>query len=115
MSQSALIVFSNPTDGSEDEYNRWYSDVHLDEVLELPGFTAARRFELSDAQLDGYPASRHRYVAIYEIEGDAHDALARLVEALEAGRLVLPATIEVDSITPWCFAPITERVTAMAA
>ena len=34
MATHRLIVFTQPTEGKEDEYNRWYDEVHLGDVLE---------------------------------------------------------------------------------
>ena len=41
-----LIVFTQPAAGQEAEYNRWYDEVHLGDVLEVDGFVAAQRFAL---------------------------------------------------------------------
>lgn len=49
----------------EDEFNAWYDDVRLPEVLATPGFVGARRCRIKDFR-DG----RGKYVAIYEIETD---------------------------------------------
>jgi len=43
-----------------DEFNRWYNDVHVPEILACPGWRSNRRFEC----LDGEP----RLLAIYELE-----------------------------------------------
>ena len=66
-----LVVFTEPTAGREDEYNQWYDEVHLKEVLATEGFVGAQRFALSDAQIgDVAGAAPSRYLAIYEIEAD---------------------------------------------
>ena len=43
-----LAVTSDPVPGREDEYETWYNDAHLPEVLSIPGFAAARRFVATD-------------------------------------------------------------------
>ena len=48
MSDHVMVVFTNPVTGKEDEYNRWYNEVHLGEVLRTPGMLAARRYRLVD-------------------------------------------------------------------
>ena len=70
MSVHRLIVYTEPVAGREDEYNKWYNEAHLKEVLEVEGFVAAQRFELADAQLAGPDdgAKPGRFLAIYEIE-----------------------------------------------
>ena len=96
MSRSVLLVFTNATDGDDVEFNRWYDEVHLKEVLEAPGFVAAERFDLADAQMaeDDRP---HRYLAIYEIEGDPADALKALQEL--APTMDMTATLAKDAAT----------------
>ena len=64
------MVKSNPVDGKDDEFNRWYTDVHLPEVLQIDGFESAQRFCLTEQQIQ--PQSR-RYLAIYTINGDDID------------------------------------------
>lgn len=78
---SLLLVFTNPTPGDEAEFNRWYQEVHLKEVLEVPGFVGAQRFELTDAQLSDEKRD-HRFLAIYEVEGDPAEAFERLQAAV---------------------------------
>ncbi|HIG41076.1 MAG: hypothetical protein ABGY96_27755 [bacterium] len=43
-----VLVLTEPTEGNEDEFNRYYEDVHLDEVIETTGWTFAQRFKLVD-------------------------------------------------------------------
>ena len=112
MPDHVLIVLTNPTEGQEDEYNDWYSNTHLAEVTALDGFVAAQRFRLSDSQLSGFPRSDHRFLAIYEIDGDPSRAFELLERELESGRMVLPASINAADIRPWCYTPITDRMTA---
>lgn len=78
MAKHVLLVFSDPTEGQEDEYNRWYNEVHLKEVIATPGFVNAQRFKVADV-MPG--ATDHKYLAIYEVDTD--DA-KKAVEALTA-------------------------------
>ncbi len=79
MRKHFLLFFSNPIDGREEEYNKWYTDRHLHDVVKVPGFVSAQRFELSEAQMQ--EGIEYRYLAIYEIETDdiksAIDALGQ--------------------------------------
>ena len=60
------IVESNCKDASrEEEFNDWYDNIHLPDVLETPGFVAATRYVIREPQ-DG----RGKYIAVYEIETD---------------------------------------------
>ncbi len=108
MSENILVVLTNPVPGKEDEFNEWYSNIHIQEICQLPGFKSAQRFKLGDAQLG--PDGAHRYLAIYEIEGDPAAAL----EALKAARPDLNMTDALDraSISAQTFGAITGKVTA---
>ncbi|GLR65481.1 hypothetical protein GCM10010909_01590 [Acidocella aquatica] len=64
-----LIVLSNPRGGRDDEFNEWYSYVHLWDVLRgSPGAIAAQRFALAPGQLPGAAPLEHRYLAVYEAD-----------------------------------------------
>lgn len=63
-----FVVLTNAVDGREDEYNDWYTNVHLPDVLAIPGIVAAERYRLAHAQRN--PVQPFSYLAIYEIETD---------------------------------------------
>jgi hypothetical protein len=103
-----LVVLSDPVEGKEAEYNHWYSGRHLSETLATPGWTAARRFVLSDAQMsDRLP--RQRYLALYEVENEdpqqAIDALSARKDDIAASDAISP-----DDLVAF-YTPISERVT----
>ena|ERR1700761_7245231 len=69
MAKYQLIVLTNPKDGREAEYNAWYDERHIPDVLNVPGFTGAQRFQLSGAPgMGGSPA--WAYMAAYDIDSD---------------------------------------------
>jgi hypothetical protein len=67
MAKHVLLVFSNPSEGAEDEYNRWYNEVHLPEVVQTDGFVRAQRFRFDDGASE---VVAQRYLAIYEVDVD---------------------------------------------
>ncbi len=69
MARFSLVVYSNPVEGREQEYNDWYSNRHLNDLLATPGVISARRFKLSGTQI-GATAQPYQYLAIYDIEAD---------------------------------------------
>jgi hypothetical protein len=89
MPQGILYVESRPVSPErEDEYNRWYNETHLPEVVALPGFVAARRFNPEDA--DG------PYVAIYEVDTDLSTVMATLGEAVASGKIQMTDAMQMD-------------------
>ncbi|MFT4054494.1 MAG: hypothetical protein QM681_08300 [Novosphingobium sp.] len=75
-----LIVLSNPLAERHDDFNDWYSNVHIRDVMRLPGSSAVQRLRLHDAQVPeapGIAADRtFEYLALYE----CHD-----IELVSAG------------------------------
>jgi hypothetical protein len=63
-----MVVESGPAEGREDEYNDWYTNTHIPEILtKVPGFTSATRYRVAHPD---QPGSKARYLAIYELEAD---------------------------------------------
>jgi hypothetical protein len=91
--KSILLVMTNPVEGREDEYNEWYDEVHLAEVVALDGFAGARRYKLSPVQREGVEPT-HAYLAIYELDCEAAEAFAALDEAVGGGRMVVPPVLD---------------------
>lgn len=107
MAKHLFVVFSNPVEGREDDYNTWYTDVHLQDALKIPGIVAAQRFKLSDVQRN--PPPPWGYMALYDIETDD---LNRTVTALKE-RVGTSAMVLTDALATsigWFFQPITPKV-----
>ncbi len=113
MAKHILLVLSNAADGRDEEFNDWYTNVHLTDVLKVEGFVAAQRFRFADAQLRSDQAAPHRYLAVYEIEAeDVRRPLAALTSGVASGAIPLSETLERRSLTTYLFTPVSERVTA---
>jgi hypothetical protein len=65
------LVKSLPSDpASEAEYNTWYDDIDIPDVLAVPGFLRARRGiaqDISAESVTGRGAETGTYVALYDI------------------------------------------------
>jgi hypothetical protein len=73
------LVFSNSVEGRDEEFNEWYSNRHLNDVLRVPGYLAARRFSLTTDL--GHSSPRWNYLAVYEVD---HARYCLAVEELAA-------------------------------
>ena len=74
MGKSIWVVTTRCTDPSrEEEFNRWYDEVHLPDLLKVPGLVAAQRYRFH-GHTPMFPppegAPEPTYVAIYEFESD---------------------------------------------
>lgn len=80
MPKYSFFVFSNCTDPvREEEFNRWYTHVHLPDLSTANGLVSARRGVNTD------PASPARYVAVYEFETDDIERSLQSLYELAAG------------------------------
>lgn len=70
-----LQVTSKALPGREQEYDRWYDQVHMGEVLALPGFLSCRRYR----KLAAGSAEEEAFVAVYDVETDDPNALLQLL------------------------------------
>jgi hypothetical protein len=96
MPKAIMFVQSRPSAPErEDEYNDWYTNIHLPDVLDIPGITAARRFKASDAAPppDGSP----EYCAVYELDvDDLSSVMPALAERFADGRMRMSDAMEMD-------------------
>ncbi|MDH6242712.1 DUF4286 family protein [Mycobacterium sp. OTB74] len=94
------IVFSNPLEGRDDEFNEWYDNVHVPDLLAIPGMVSAQRYEIKDAQIyhmEGGTAPVHRYAIIYEMEGDVDAILGKIQEGVMAGKITMADSLDMTS------------------
>jgi hypothetical protein len=75
MTRYLLLAMNGPTPGpgDEDTYNRWYDEVHVPDLMAIPGVLSARRYKVLDSKLP--ESARLPYVSAYEIETDSIDAV----------------------------------------
>jgi hypothetical protein len=107
MADHMLVAISNAQPGREDEYSTWYETVHMPEVLALPGFVSAQRFAPAQLSAD----SPNRYMAVYEIEGDADAAMGGLMSAVRGGKLNMTDSIDGKSVTMVVYKKTTPKLT----
>ncbi len=103
MTRHKLVVFTNPVEGREEEFDDWYMNTHMPDVMRVPGFVSGQRYAWSHAQARQYPQS-WRYMTILEIEtedlqGTLDDLLSRagtpamrMCDALDEHRIVYAFT-----------------------
>jgi hypothetical protein len=109
MQECVLVVKTNPVAGREDEYNDWYTNQHLADVLKVPGFKAARRFKLAQDNA----SAQWKYLAIYEFVSDnVADTLAALNARAGTPDMVISEAFDMasTSVAPWV--AITDTLTA---
>ena len=112
MARYTYVVHTNPSEGQEQEYNRWYDEVHIPEVLQVPGFVSASRLAIAQPDAE----APYRYLALYEME--TNDLEATMAELMSrAGTPAMPIsdsmnaeavrTIVADQLGARVLAPLT--------
>jgi hypothetical protein len=109
-----LVVLSNAVEGSDDVFNKWYSNRHLGDIVSIDGFSAAQRFKLSERQIAGAPESPYTYLAIYEVDVDDLDAAANamMAKAMAPDGMYVDPSLDQARTVSWFFTPLTEKIAA---
>jgi hypothetical protein len=85
-----LVIFTNAVEGKDKEFNDWYQNTHLQQIVSIKSFAQAQRFRFHTNIVPG-SANPSRYMAVYDIETDDIGASLAAMNALAAsGRMPLP-------------------------
>jgi hypothetical protein len=106
---TTYLVFSNPVEGKEEEFNKWYDNVHLPEVLATPGMRSAQRYALRETEIthnSALPKPTHRYLLVYELEGDPNTVMAKVQEAALSGKMHMSDALDVGGVVMSFWTPM---------
>nr|WP_234814525.1 MULTISPECIES: hypothetical protein [Mycobacteriaceae] len=119
MASNLFVVLTNPIEGEDTAFNKWYDTQHLPEVLDVPGVVAAQRYDIAEltvpddqdlpAQL---PPATHRYMVIYELDGEPESVMAEFLKRVMAGTLTLGEWLDLSTVSLTGWTPRGERVAA---
>lgn len=110
MARYHIIVLSKPTAGREDEFDRWYTNQHIRDLVKVPGIISARRFKLVERHTQGVP---QQYVAEYEVETDDIDAtMAAVQQRLGTDEMPMTDAFDMGSAAFLVAEAITEKLSA---
>jgi hypothetical protein len=102
-----ILALTNAVPGREMEFNKWYDDVHVNDLVAVPGIGAAQRYQVAAAK--DLPASPYDYLTIYRTDVPL-DQVFTSMAATRGQRMIS------DALAPgaglWAFQPIGPRVTA---
>jgi hypothetical protein len=85
-----MVVFSNAVEGKDKDFNDWYQNTHLKQIVGIKSFKVAQRFRFHANIIPG-SGDPARYMAIYDIEtDDIGAALGAMGELAASGRMPLP-------------------------
>lgn len=99
MPKYRYLMFTNAAEGRDAEFNDWYDNVHIPDILASGGLKSPERYEIVASAFT--PPSEHRYAAIYEVDGDDPDqALQKLVDAFSAGKMRMSDSLDMQTGRP---------------
>lgn len=107
MPKFKMIALTNPIDGRDEEFNDWYQNVHLPEVVSREGMVGAQRYKVAVPLLA--PVS-YGYMAIYDIDTPNIGAFLQDMGAAAATNTQCDAADTANSYTV-IFNEFGERVT----
>lgn len=110
MAKFKLVALSTPVAGKEDEFHDWYQNIHLPQIVSMPGGVGAQRYQLVAKLMGSDP---NQYLAIYDIEIDDPMAfLGAVGQASAAGKLTQTEANDMGTVYTALFSELGERVGA---
>jgi hypothetical protein len=103
MPKYKMVVMTTAVEGREQEYNDWYQNLHLGQVVQIDGIISAQRYKVCGVVTEGVSKP---YLAIYDIETDNVDeVVSTLLARSGTDELILS-----DAMDPATCAVIYEEI-----
>ena len=99
-----LVLSNSTTSEQEEDFNRWYTDQHIHDLVKLPGVVAATRYRMMPGieVVPDVDEPQQKYLAIYEIEAETEAELREfatmLQQALGDGRAGVHAALDMTTL-----------------
>ena len=108
MPKFKLVALSTPVAGKEDEFHDWYQNVHLPQIVALPGGKGAQRYKLVTKLMGSEP---NQFLAIYDIEcDDATAFLGAMGQAAADGKMTQTESNDKGTVYAALFEELGDRV-----
>jgi hypothetical protein len=109
MIDALLVVMSRPLDNRDDDFNDWYSNIHIRDALRMRGSIATQRFSLNAKRPAGYNNPLGwKYLALYEV-ADAHRFVREHIETSGTVRQRITTSFDISVIHDYHFFPLAFR------
>jgi len=90
MTRYRMVSLTNVLDGREKEFNEWYEQVHLGDLLGLDGMLSGQRYRLIDDP-------EWAYLADYEVEtDDIRGLLERMNRRAQSGEIYFSPAFDMN-------------------
>ncbi len=109
MIEAILVVLTNPVPGREDDFNDWYTNIHIRDAMRFRGSIATQRFSFSAGQVQDFPGGFvARYLALYEVY-DARRFSQEHVDNALTTRMVVEDSINISRLDDYHYYPLQFR------
>lgn len=78
MPKYKMMVMTSAVDGREQEFNDWYQNLHLQQLVAMDGVTSAQRYKATKILTDSITQP---YLAVYDLETDDVDQVLATMTA----------------------------------
>lgn len=96
MGKYIYTAFTNANPGREDEFNDWYDNRHLADLLNIQGIVSAQRFRSASVQRGNYK-SPYKYMTTYEIEtNDLQNVISEIVAKIGTPSMPISGAMNQD-------------------
>jgi hypothetical protein len=110
---SLLVVYSDPVEGREQQFNDWYSHVHVRDVMRIRGSKAVQRFVRSERQQPGArPPGSGSYLAIYEIQ-DVDECITVHLDDVTTDRMPISDALDPSKSEDTFYVPLDATLDAL--
>jgi hypothetical protein len=101
MGKYLLVVPSSALEGQDDAYNHWYDEVHLVDLLAVPGVTSGRRYDSAPTSPNPTPGA---YLAVYELElDDPMTVFQEIGKRAKSGEMKMSTALDPSSPKMWLY------------
>jgi hypothetical protein len=109
MIEAVLVVLTNAVAGREEDFDDWYTHIHMRDALRFRGSIAAQRFKWAEKQAQDYPSGYGwDYMALYDVFDPARFSREHMENALTPRMLVTDA-IRMDGLNDYHYFPLQFR------
>lgn len=100
MPNYTVLIFTRPNEGMASEFDEWYENTHLDDVIATaPGWNSGERFGLVHQQGIAMPNS---HLAVYEAEAATPEEAVAVLHETRDAREISPA-MDASEFAIWVF------------
>lgn len=110
MARYQFLVLTSAVPGRVEEFDDWYDNRHLAEVVAVPGVVSARRYKVLGSMPNGLPDVGWTSFAIYEIDADDPQVVVdRIGETSQSGAMMISDTLRMEPVLTMIAQPAGEH------